>query len=74
MLGKKMRGWENRKYRKLFMLLFMISLNIQFHRVQFCSLMNMNAEGEDDWTDREKLKIEIFLFGAAINTIVHYYN
>ena len=45
----------------------MISLNIQFHRVQFCSLMKMNTKGKGDWTDctdREMLKIKIFLFGA----------
>ena len=58
---------KSRKYKKLFVLLFMISLNIQFHRVQFCSVMNMNTKGKGDWTDwtdSEMLKIKIFLLGA----------
>ena len=48
------------------MLLFMISLNIQFHCVQFCSLMNMNTEGEDDWTDREMLKKKYFFLAQPL--------
>ena len=58
---------KSRKYKKVFVLLFMISLNIQFHCVKFCTLMNMNTKGKGNWTDwkdREMLKIKIFLFGA----------